>query len=75
MKFCIFRAGAIGGYLAVELALSGQGGCIIARGEHLKAIRRNGLKLLIGGQEKKLPKFQPATTRAISVPKITCYAQ
>ena len=52
MKFCIFRAGAIGGYLAVELALSGQEVCIIARGEHLKAIRRKGLKLLIGGQEK-----------------------
>jgi choline dehydrogenase-like flavoprotein len=48
MKFCIFGAGAIGGYLAVELALSGQEVCVIARGEHLQAIRRNGLKLLIG---------------------------
>ena len=52
MKFCIFGAGAIGGYLAVELALSGQEVCVIARGEHLEAIRKNGLKLLIGGQEK-----------------------
>ena len=34
MKFCIFGAGAIGGYLAVELALSGQDVCVIARGEH-----------------------------------------
>ena len=57
MKFCIFGAGAIGGYLAVELALSGQDVCVIARGEHLQAIQKNGLKLLIGGQEKvaKIP--------------------
>ena len=26
--------------------------CVIARGEHLEAIKKNGLKLLIGGQEK-----------------------
>ncbi len=52
MKFCIFGAGAIGGYLAVELALSGQDVCVIARGEHLEAIKKNGLKLLIHGEEK-----------------------
>ena len=52
MKFCIFGAGAIGGYLAVELALAGHEVSVIARGEHLNAIRSNGLKLLIGGQEK-----------------------
>ncbi|MBS1169887.1 MAG: 2-dehydropantoate 2-reductase [Burkholderiaceae bacterium] len=52
MKFCIFGAGAIGGYLAVELALSGKDVCVIARGEHLQAIKQNGLKLMIGGQEK-----------------------
>lgn len=53
MKFCIYGAGAIGGYLAVELALSGQDVCVIARGEHLDAIKKNGLKLLIGGQERR----------------------
>lgn len=57
MKICIFGAGAIGGYLAVELALSGNEVCVIARGEHLNAIRKNGLTLLINGQEKnaKIP--------------------
>jgi 2-dehydropantoate 2-reductase len=39
MKFCIYGAGAIGGYLAVELALSGQDVCVIARGAHLEAIK------------------------------------
>src|SRR5271170_89152 len=52
MKFCVYGAGAIGGYLAVELALSGQEVCVIARGAHLQAIREHGLKLLIQGREK-----------------------
>ena len=52
MKICVYGAGAIGGYLAVELALSGQDVCVVARGEHLKAIRENGLKLIIHGAEK-----------------------
>jgi 2-dehydropantoate 2-reductase len=52
MKFCVYGAGAIGGYLAVELALAGQQVCIVARGAHLKAIQENGLKLIIGGREK-----------------------
>jgi 2-dehydropantoate 2-reductase len=52
MKFCVFGAGAIGGYLAVELALSGQEVCVVARGAHLAAIQRNGLKLVSRGREK-----------------------
>jgi 2-dehydropantoate 2-reductase len=52
MKICVYGAGAIGGYLAVELALSGQEVCVVARGAHLKAIRENGLKLVIHGREK-----------------------
>lgn len=52
MKICIVGAGAIGGYLAVELALAGHEVSAIARGAHLEAIRKNGLKLLIDGGEK-----------------------
>jgi len=52
MKFCVFGAGAIGGYLAVELALSGQEVCVVARGAHLEAIRKRGLRLKIHGEEK-----------------------
>jgi 2-dehydropantoate 2-reductase len=52
MKFCIYGAGAIGGYLAVELALSGQQVCVIARGPHLRAIQERGLKLVIQGRDK-----------------------
>jgi 2-dehydropantoate 2-reductase len=52
MKICVFGAGAIGGYLAVELALSGHEVSAVARGAHLKAIQENGLKLVVNGHDK-----------------------
>src|SRR5919112_849012 len=52
MKICIFGAGAIGGYLAVELALAGHEVCAVARGDHLQAIQERGLTLLTQGQVK-----------------------
>jgi 2-dehydropantoate 2-reductase len=52
MKVCIYGAGAIGGYLAVQLALSGIKVCVVARGAHLDAIQKNGLTLKIQGREK-----------------------
>ena len=52
MKICIYGAGAIGGYLGVLLAQAGADVSLIARGPHLEAMRANGLKLLIGDEEK-----------------------
>ncbi|PKQ03458.1 MAG: 2-dehydropantoate 2-reductase, partial [Alphaproteobacteria bacterium HGW-Alphaproteobacteria-10] len=52
MKICVFGAGAIGGYLAVRLANSGQDVSVVARGPNLAAIRANGLRLRIGGAEE-----------------------
>jgi 2-dehydropantoate 2-reductase len=52
MKVCVYGAGAIGGYLAVELALAGHEVCVIARGSHLKAIRESGLTLVSEGRER-----------------------
>jgi 2-dehydropantoate 2-reductase len=52
MKICVFGAGAIGGYLAVQLATAGHDVCVVARGPHLRAIQKNGLKLVVQGQEK-----------------------
>jgi 2-dehydropantoate 2-reductase len=46
MKFCIVGAGAIGGYLGAKLALAGEEVTLIARGAHLQAIQRHGLKLI-----------------------------
>ncbi len=47
MKVCIFGAGAIGGFMAAELARAGDAEVTcIARGPHLEAMRKNGLKLV-----------------------------
>jgi len=52
MKICIFGAGAIGGYLAVRLANSGQDVSVVARGPHLAAMQDHGLRLHIDGAEE-----------------------
>src|SRR3984957_12510169 len=52
MKICVFGAGAIGGYMAGELALSGHEVCAIARGAHLAAIQSHGLTLIAEGQTR-----------------------
>ena len=52
LKICVYGAGAIGGYLAVELALAGHDVCVIARGEHLEAIVQRGLKLITHSGER-----------------------
>ncbi|ESZ27282.1 2-dehydropantoate 2-reductase [Mesorhizobium sp. L2C084A000] len=52
MKITIFGAGAIGGYLAAKLAITGRTDLsIVARGAHLEAIKTDGLRLIEDGQE------------------------
>jgi 2-dehydropantoate 2-reductase len=52
MKICIYGAGAIGGYMGVQLARAGAEVSLVARGPHLEAMKKNGLKLLIDGEER-----------------------
>ena len=52
MKICIYGAGAIGGYLGAGLALNGADVTLIARGPHLAAMQKNGLKLIKDGEER-----------------------
>src|SRR5437763_13991486 len=47
MKIAIIGAGAIGGYVGVKLALSGEDVTFIVRGANLDAIRRDGMKLVM----------------------------
>lgn len=51
MKICIFGAGAIGGFLGAKLSLAGADISLVARGDHLSAIRENGLSLIEGGRD------------------------
>jgi 2-dehydropantoate 2-reductase len=52
MKVCIYGAGAIGGYLGVQLAHAGAEVSLVARGAHLAAMQANGVKLLMDGDER-----------------------
>ncbi len=52
MKICVFGAGAIGGYLGVQLARAGVDVSMVARGRTLAAIKANGLTLRIDGEER-----------------------
>lgn len=47
MKIAVIGAGAIGGYVAVKLALAGEDVTCIVRGANLEAINKNGLKLIM----------------------------
>ena len=53
VKVCIFGAGAIGGFVGASLArVPGIELSLVARGEHLSAIRARGLRLQSGGEER-----------------------
>jgi 2-dehydropantoate 2-reductase len=51
MNIAVIGAGAIGGHIAARLAAAGESVSVVARGEHLKAIRERGLILKEGGEE------------------------
>ena len=51
MRICIYGAGAIGGYIGARLSLSGVDVTLIARGPHLQAMNKKGLKIISDGQE------------------------
>ena len=50
MRICVFGAGAVGGHFAARLAAAGHDVSVVARGAHLEAMRRNGVKLLHGDE-------------------------
>ena len=52
MRIAVYGAGAIGGYLGVQLALAGHDVTLIARGPHLAAMQANGVRLLIDGEQR-----------------------
>jgi 2-dehydropantoate 2-reductase len=56
MKIAVVGVGAIGGYVGIRLALSGEDVTFIARGANLQALRTNGIRLLMSdGTEESLP--------------------
>src|SRR5436305_5436514 len=55
MRFVVFGAGAVGGVLGARLHQAGGPVELIARGEHLEAIRDHGLILETPGETATLP--------------------
>jgi len=51
MNITVIGAGAIGGHIAAKLAAAGESVKVVARGQHLKAIRERGLILKEGGED------------------------
>jgi 2-dehydropantoate 2-reductase len=88
VKICIYGAGAIGGFLGVQLARSGQALTLVARGPHLDAIRAHGLRLHKKGEtqivhpvctdhtsEIGVQDFVILTVKAYSLPSIVEHLQ
>ena len=50
MRICIFGAGAVGGFIGGMLAAAGHEVSLLARGQHLAALRANGLIVETGGR-------------------------
>jgi len=55
MKICVVGAGAIGGLTGAWFAQAGHQVCLIARGAHLEALRKNGLTLVSAGRRAVFP--------------------
>jgi 2-dehydropantoate 2-reductase len=52
MKICVFGAGSVGGYLAARLPKAGTHEVsAVARGEQLRAIRADGLRLITAAED------------------------
>lgn len=55
MRIAILGAGGVGGYFGARLADAGVDVAFLARGAHLNALRRNGLKVLSANGDIHLP--------------------
>ncbi|PPR10201.1 MAG: hypothetical protein CFH41_01936 [Alphaproteobacteria bacterium MarineAlpha11_Bin1] len=51
MKFCVFGAGAVGGFVGGMIARTNVEVSLIARGEHLSTIKANGLKVITSEEQ------------------------
>ena len=51
MKFCVFGAGAVGGFVGGMVARSGAEVSLVARGPHLAALRADGLEVITDGEQ------------------------
>lgn len=55
MRFIIYGAGGVGGTIGAELHLAGEDVILIARGAHLEAIQKHGLRYETPFRQERLP--------------------
>ena len=58
MRIAIVGAGGVGGYFGGLLARQGHHVTFVARGEHARAMRREGLRLRRGGEDIHIPRVE-----------------
>lgn len=61
MKIAVIGAGAIGGYVGAKLALAGEDVTCVVRGENLRAIRADGLRLILQDGSEQVARDVRAT--------------
>jgi 2-dehydropantoate 2-reductase len=61
MRICVVGAGAIGGFMGAKLSLAGEDVTLIARGDHLDAIRARGLRLIMSDGTEQVADAVAAT--------------
>ena len=71
MRIACMAAGAVGGYFGARMAAAGHDVFFIARGSHLEAIKKNGLKIESAHGDLHLPKpnvtDDPATVGPVDI--------
>ncbi|WP_340199702.1 2-dehydropantoate 2-reductase [Ascidiimonas sp. W6] len=75
MKIVVYGTGGVGGYFGGKLAKAGFNTTLIARGEHLKAIKKNGLFVRsIYGDFHVNPTFATSDVREVKNPDLILLA-
>jgi len=68
MKIAIIGSGGVGGYFGARLAASGQDVTFVARGAHLEAMQKNGLKIFSALGDVHLPEVKATSDTGIIGP-------
>jgi 2-dehydropantoate 2-reductase len=68
MKIAVIGSGGVGGYFGARLAASGQDVTFIARGAHLEAMQKKGLKILSALGDLHLPEVKATSDTTIIGP-------
>lgn len=69
MRIAIIGAGAVGGYYGGCLAAAGHEVLLVARGDHLQALQRNGLEIVSDGGSLEAPAMS-ATCSTLGLPPV-----